>query len=266
MLGFIAGDIIGSTFEAENHRSMYFEFFRPDARFTDDTVIFCSVKNMLYEASLSDILVDFKREKFAIDLKSRLLPFLNRGFGNLLYSWLVSNSITPYNSLGNVSLIYAAAVFEYSRAKNIEYSDSVKILSNILTINYSSFSPNSYPFLFLQLLYKLCLVDSIEGKILLINSCFENVAFKDYLILSENLKNNLTAEITFNAIIYSIAKSNSLEESIQHSVSLGGDTDTITALTGFVAELIYGLPKEYIESVNSYFRLFDNELLINKDF
>ena len=35
MWGAIIGDIIGSTFEAENNRSPYFELFRKNARFTE---------------------------------------------------------------------------------------------------------------------------------------------------------------------------------------------------------------------------------------
>ena len=44
MWGAIIGDIIGSTFESENNRTRYFELFRKNARFTDDTVCTAAIE------------------------------------------------------------------------------------------------------------------------------------------------------------------------------------------------------------------------------
>jgi ADP-ribosylglycohydrolase len=41
MLGAIIGDVAGSIYEFENHRSKAFPLFGPDTGFTDDTV--CTV-------------------------------------------------------------------------------------------------------------------------------------------------------------------------------------------------------------------------------
>ena len=37
MLGAIVGDIVGSVYEFNNHKSEYFPLFREDSIFTDDT-------------------------------------------------------------------------------------------------------------------------------------------------------------------------------------------------------------------------------------
>ena len=47
MFGAIIGDIVGSTFENQNHRSPFFELFRSDARFTDDTVATVAIADTL---------------------------------------------------------------------------------------------------------------------------------------------------------------------------------------------------------------------------
>ena len=39
MLGAIVGDVIGSVYEWNNHRSKVFDIYRPDRFFTDDTVL-----------------------------------------------------------------------------------------------------------------------------------------------------------------------------------------------------------------------------------
>ena len=39
MLGAIVGDIVGSVYEFDNHRSKDFPLFRDDSKFTDDTIL-----------------------------------------------------------------------------------------------------------------------------------------------------------------------------------------------------------------------------------
>ncbi len=40
MLGSIVGDIVGSVYEFDNHKSKDFPLFREDSKFTDDTMAF----------------------------------------------------------------------------------------------------------------------------------------------------------------------------------------------------------------------------------
>ena len=50
MIGAIAGDVIGSRFEFNNHRSRNFELFHPHISFfTDDTVLTCAVAKWLLD-------------------------------------------------------------------------------------------------------------------------------------------------------------------------------------------------------------------------
>ena len=47
MIGAIVGDIVGSRFEWNNYLSKDFEFFHPDCKYTDDTVMTGAVANAL---------------------------------------------------------------------------------------------------------------------------------------------------------------------------------------------------------------------------
>jgi ADP-ribosylglycohydrolase len=49
MLGAVAGDIIGSRFEAQSSPPSDFELFHPDCRFTDDAVCALAVADALLE-------------------------------------------------------------------------------------------------------------------------------------------------------------------------------------------------------------------------
>ena len=47
-------------------------------------------------------------------------------------------------------------------------------------------------------------------------------------------------------------ESDSYEDAIRNTVSLGGDADTMGAITGAIAEAYYGIPEEMEETAMSY--------------
>ena len=47
MIGAIVGDIVGSRFEFDNRKSKDFEFFHPDCRATDDSVMTLAIGDAL---------------------------------------------------------------------------------------------------------------------------------------------------------------------------------------------------------------------------
>lgn len=53
--------------------------------------------------------------------------------------------------------------------------------------------------------------------------------------------------LVFDKCLVAFFESNSFEEAIRNAVSLGGDTDTIGAITGSIAEAYYGIPNELKE-------------------
>jgi len=54
--------------------------------------------------------------------------------------------------------------------------------------------------------------------------------------------------------IYCFLVSNDFEDAIRTAISIGGDTDTIAAITGSLAEAYYGVPSELIEQVKPYIK------------
>ena len=61
--------------------------------------------------------------------------------------------------------------------------------------------------------------------------------------------------------IYCFLESKDFENAIRISLSIGGDSDTIAAITGSLAEAYYGVPEDLIEKVNSYLRDYMNPVL-----
>ncbi len=53
MLGAIIGDIVGSIYEFENHRSKEFPLFKDDSGFTDDSVLICATAAALVDGVIT---------------------------------------------------------------------------------------------------------------------------------------------------------------------------------------------------------------------
>jgi ADP-ribosylglycohydrolase len=90
MLGAIAGDIIGSAYEARPVKTTDFALFPPAARFTDDTVLTVATADALLREG--DYAGAYRRYGRA---------FPNAGYGRRFFLWLLGADAGPYNSWGN---------------------------------------------------------------------------------------------------------------------------------------------------------------------
>ncbi|MDR1654119.1 MAG: ADP-ribosylglycohydrolase family protein, partial [Prevotellaceae bacterium] len=101
MLGAIIGDIIGSRFEFNNHKSVNFELFTDECSFTDDTI--CTV-------AVADALL--KGVPFSKSLRQwcSRYPHPKGGYGGSFAAWLRSDNPQPYNSFGNGSAMRVSPV------------------------------------------------------------------------------------------------------------------------------------------------------------
>ena len=57
MLEAIIGDIVGSIYEFENHRSKEFPLFKDDSGFTDDSVLICATAAALVDGGITSRIV-----------------------------------------------------------------------------------------------------------------------------------------------------------------------------------------------------------------
>ncbi|MGD8243034.1 MAG: ADP-ribosylglycohydrolase family protein, partial [Desulfobacterales bacterium] len=90
MLGAIAGDIIGSVYEARPIKTTTFPLFSAGSRFTDDTVLTVATAQAILEKR------DYGQ---AYRMLARAYP--NRGFGAAFAHWFQADAAAPYNSWGN---------------------------------------------------------------------------------------------------------------------------------------------------------------------
>lgn len=69
---------------------------------------------------------------------------------------------------------------------------------------------------------------------------------------------NETCQGSVPQAVVAFLESESFEDAIRNAISIGGDSDTIVAITGSIAEAFYGVPEEMKERARSY---LDSRLL-----
>src|SRR4051812_22372773 len=90
MLGAIAGDVIGSAWEAKGEKRLDFPLFTKFSRFTDDTVMTVAVAHALLE-----------HRDYAEAMREYGLRYPFAGYGMQFSRWLCDQSMGPYGSYGN---------------------------------------------------------------------------------------------------------------------------------------------------------------------
>lgn len=136
MIGAIIGDIVGSRFEWDNHRSKNFDFLTHKCFFTDDSVMSLAVCDALLHAKsdYSDL------NKMAVESMQRIgRPYPHCGYGGSFRHWMYSDNPQPYNSYGNGAAMrvsgcgYAANSIEEA----IQLSKAVTTIDQLFSVGSS---------------------------------------------------------------------------------------------------------------------------------
>jgi ADP-ribosylglycohydrolase len=99
MIGAIAGDIIGSVYEARPIKATRFPLFHPLCRFTDDTVLTVALADSLMHGA-----------PFVGLLKQYYRAYPHAGYGGSFHQWAQSADSRPSNSWGNGSAMRVSPV------------------------------------------------------------------------------------------------------------------------------------------------------------
>ncbi len=255
MLGAIIGDIAGSYYEVleiKNHRT-YEErikilnkdipLFTSDSSYTDDTVLTCAI----YDAIVNG---NFKYEEY---LKKYGLAEINLGedkygrsrFGKGFVSWLLGEK--EGNSYGNGCAMRISPVgFLFDNLEDV-IKESKK--ATIPSHNHEDAIKASEAVA--SAIFKLRHGESKEDVIKYIKDNYYDLSY-DLEDLQRNNKFSSKASITIPQAIYVFMVANDFEDTIRKAISIGGDTDTIAAIAGSIAESYYGIPEELKNEVKKY--------------
>ena len=233
MLGAIIGDIVGSRFEFANHKSILFELFHRDCNYTDDTICAVAVADWLNGNQ-----GNFRRFSDLLQHWCREFPYPMGGYGLKFGNWINEPNPQPYGSFGNGSAMRIAPVgwaFDTLEetclaARQISevshnHPEGIKGAQAVAVAIFLSRTGHSKQ----EIRQEITQMFGYD----LNKTCREIRPVYQY---------NETCQGTVPEAIVAFMDGTDFENSIRLAVSLGGDTDTLTCITGAIAEAYYGIP------------------------
>lgn len=236
MLGAIIGDIVGSRFEFNNIKTKDFELMNHSCFFTDDTVMSLAIaKAILTCEGEYD-----KLGQQAIKYMQRIgQKYRNCGYGNKFYYWVFSNNPQPYGSYGNGAAMRVSACGLV--AKSIE--EAIELSRKVTEVTHNHPEGIKGAEATAVAIYLAKTGSNILEIRDYINAHYYPMNFK-LDDIRDSYKFNETCQETVPQAIEAFLESNSFEDAIRNAISIGGDSDTLAAITGSIAEAYYGIPAD----------------------
>lgn len=230
LYGAIIGDISGSRYEFNNikHKPKY--IMDEKCFFTDDTVM---------TVAIADALLSYPYQ-FENKMKEWGGLYPNAGYGATFFAWLREIIKEPYNSFGNGSAMRVSPVAYVG--KDLEEVQKLAKLTAVPTHNHPEGIKGAV---------------TIASVIYLAKEGYSKEYIKQYIIdytdykiescdaIRLNYSFDETCQGTIPQAISAFLESDSFSNCIRLAISLGGDSDTIAAIAGSIAEAFYGVPEVF---------------------
>ncbi|MCL1492059.1 MAG: ADP-ribosylglycohydrolase family protein [Pseudanabaena sp. Salubria-1] len=238
MLGAIVGDIVGSIYEFNNHRSKDFPLFGVDCKFTDDTVLTIAVADCL-----------MNNGNYTEYIKNYARKYTGRGYGGRFRQWISSESMEPYNSWGNGSAMRVSAVgFAYNDLEAVmnEAKRSAEVTHN----HPEGIKGAQATAVAIFMARKGQSKEDIKTAIA---QSFDYDLNRTVDEIRPTYVFNESCQETVPEAIIAFLESKDFEDAIRNAISLGGDSDTLACITGGIAEAFYGgVPTDIAKKALSY--------------
>lgn len=227
MLGAIAGDIVGSIYERHNIHTKEFPLFGEDCTFTDDSVMTAAVASAL----ISD-------GDYAGAMRSFGRAYPDRGYGCSFQRWLFSADPQPYGSWGNGAAMRVSPVgwaFD-----TLEETERAARETALPTHNHPEGIRGAQ-----AAAAAVFLARTGEGKAEIRRQIARRYGYDltpTLARLRPGFGTDLSCQGTVPPALIAFLESDSYEDAVRSAVSLGGDSDTLAAIAGGVAEAAYGIP------------------------
>ena len=264
MLGAMIGDIVGSKYEFNNTFDYDFEMFGGGCDFTDDTI--CTV-------AIADAILNRRNYQESLLDWCRRYPSPKGAYGGRFAAWIRSLNPQPYNSFGNGSSMrvspvawlfddlsqvleeaektalpthnhpegikgakaLAHAIWYFRKSKFSEESkDSENEETKRLTNENAKASKDEN--------------ETIQGFMSIARSYYEDFDTRVY----PKGKFDETCMDAVPLSFYLLSQASSFEDAIRLAISHGGDSDTIGAIVGSIAEARFGIPQEIKDRTIDY--------------
>lgn len=259
MLGAIIGDIAGSTYEVEEVESLKkneidyerrikildksVPLFSEQSSYTDDTVLTAAIANAL----LTDKDYYKNLKEFGLrEINLGLDKYGRSRFGKGFTEWLKGDGIG--RSYGNGCAMRISPIANY-------FNDFDEVLSETRKATHTSHrnSDSEEMAELVSVCIYLCKTKKSKDYIKMFFKDIYGYRFGYNLEdLQKNYKFTSKAIDSVPQAVFCFLKSNSFEDAIRKAISIGGDSDTIAAITGSIAEAYYGIDEKLIKETEKY--------------
>jgi len=248
MIGAIIGDIAGSVYEFNNEKNkQLIALFGQEHKFTDDSVLTIATADWILHGG--DIVTYYVKHG---------LKHPNSGYGESFIRWLYaarSGEISPaYNSLGNGSAMRVSPVawaFETEEEVLAKAKETAECTHN----HPEGIAGAQAVALAIFMARKGKTKEEIKAAI---EKDFYPLDFTSgeirpyYGWRSERFGNSVTCAGSVPPAIRAFIDSKDFTDCIRLAISLGGDSDTIAAMAGGIAEAYYGVYSKQREIAMTY--------------
>lgn len=239
MYGTILGDIIGCPFEFDRgDKTKDFKLFSRRSHFTDDSIMTLAVCEALLKVG-QDATVKEIEDAVITSMQSWGRRYPHEGYGGYFRCWLTARHPEPYNSFGKGSAMrVSAAGWLYD---SLEKTRVVAKATANVTHNHPEGIKGA---------------ESTASAIFMARNGSSKEEIKKYIenefhydlnrTLDEirpSFHMHETCQKTVPEAIIAFLEAKDFEDTIRNAVSLGGDTDTLGAITGSIAEAYFGIPE-----------------------
>ena len=257
MIGAIFGDIIGSRFEFHNILSKEFKLFEPWCDFTDDSVMTCAVAQALMDSQ-----PDFS------DLSERIVEAMQRigrrypacGYGASFIRWMFTDDPQPYHSYGNGAAMRISPVG--FAARDVEEAKRLSAAVTRVSHDHPEGMKGAEA-------TAVAIVLARQGK----TKAEIRAAMEAYYDLTGTVEGyrqrsfghgEEICQVSVPQALVCFLEGESYEDVIRNCISIGGDSDTIAAIAGGIAQAFFGIPPEIEDQLPKY--LSSDLLAICQDF
>jgi ADP-ribosylglycohydrolase len=225
MLGAIAGDIIGSVYEARPIKTTRFPLFHPLCRFTDDTVLTVALADSLMHG-----------HTYVDQLKRYYRAYPRAGYGGSFHQWAQSERSDPYNSWGNGSAMRVSPV-------GFAFGSMDEVLEHA---KRSAEVTHDHP-------EGIKGAQAVASAVFLARNKQTKEQIKNYIettfgydldrTLDEirpRYEFQVSCQKSVPQAIRAFLESDDFENAVRLAISLGGDSDTLACMAGGIAQAFYG--------------------------
>jgi len=245
MYGAIFGDYVGSIYEFNNIKTKDFPIVSKGCTLTDDSYMTIAVASACLKWLEHHDITRFTED---VQNEMRRIGRLYSGdYGERFSMWLHFDDPVPYNSYGNGSAMRVSACGWVART--LDEAEQLAAASAAPTHNHPEGIKGA---------------KAISGAIWLARAGKSKAMIKSYVEdmygpLSFTIDEirptytfNETCQKTVPQAVQAFLESSDYEDAIRNAISLGGDSDTLAAIAGSVAEAFHGLPDGLRDWIDQY--------------